>query len=220
VNGIHDMGGMQDFGPVVAEPDEPRFHAAWERRAFGMTLAMGALGQWNLDQSRFARESLPPGQYLASTYYQIWFEGLIRLMLERGLVTREELSDGKTRTPPLSVRTALMAHEVAPRLARGASTQRPATAPARFKPGDAVRTCNQNPPSHTRLPRYCRSKPGTIVKLHGAHVFPDSNALGAGEKPQWLYTVRFEARDLWGADTTATAVFVDCWEPYLEARDA
>ena len=56
------------------------------------------------------------------------------------------------------------------------------------------------------------------MKLHGAHVFPDSNALGAGEKPQWLYAVRVEARDLWGPDTTATAVFVDCWEPYLEAR--
>jgi nitrile hydratase len=220
VNGIHDMGGMQDFGPVVAERDEPQFHAAWERRAFGMTLAMGALGQWNLDQSRFARESLPPAQYLASTYYQIWLEGLIRLMLERGLVMREEFADGKIRTPPLSPGTALAAHEVAPRLARGASTQRPATAPARFKSGEAVRTCNRNPPSHTRLPRYCRGRPGTIVKLHGAHVFPDSNALGAGEKPQWLYTVRFEARDLWGADTTATAVFVDCWEPYLEARDA
>src|SRR5262249_14930158 len=160
---IHDMGGMQDFGPVVAEPDEPRFHAGWERRAFGMTVAMGTLGQWNLDQARFARESLWPAQYLASTYYQIWFEGLIRLRLERGLVTREELADGKIRTPPLSVPTALAAHEVAARLARGASTQRPATAPARFKPGDAVRTCNQNPPSHTRLPRYCRGRPGTIV---------------------------------------------------------
>jgi len=220
VNGIHDMGGMQDFGPVVAELDEPRFHAGWERRAFGLTLAMGALGQWNLDQSRFARESLPPAQYLASTYYQIWFEGLKRLMLERGLVTREELADGKIRMPPLSVPAALAAHEVMSRLARGAPTQRPASAPARFKPGDAVRTRHQNPPSHTRLPRYCRGKPGTILKLHGAHVFPDSNALGAGEKPQWLYTVRFEARDLWGADTTATAVFVDCWEPYLEAREA
>ena len=220
MNGIHDMGGMQDFGPVVAESDEPRFHAAWERRAFGLTLAMGALGQWNLDQSRFARESLPPGQYLASTYYEIWFQGLNRLMLERGLVTREELDDGKIRTPPLPVPTALAAHEVTSRLARGAPTQRQASAAARYKPGDAVRTCNQNPPSHTRLPRYCRGRSGTIVKLHGAHVFPDSNALGAGEKPQWLYTVRFEARELWGADTTATAVLVDCWEPYLEAREA
>ena len=218
MNGVHDMGGMQGFGPVAFESDEPRFHEDWERRAFGLTLAAGALGQWNLDQSRSARESLPPAQYLASSYYQIWFEALIRLMLERSLVNKQELADGKMRSAALPTTGALRAEAVAAVLARGGSTQRPASGPARFKVGDAIRTRNINPASHTRLPRYCRGKPGTIVKLHGAHVFPDSNALGTGEQPQWLYTVRFEAGDLSGSDTSATAVFVDCWEPYLAAR--
>ena len=216
MNGVHDMGGMQDFGPVVAESDEPPFHDEWERRAFGLTLAIGALGRWNLDQSRSARESLSPALYLASSYYRIWFEGLTRLMLERGLATREELADGKMRMRPASAAAVLLAERVAPMLARGASTQRPPLAPARLKVGDQVRARNINPPSHTRLPRYCRGRTGTIVTVHGAHVFPDSNALAAGEQPRWLYTVRFAAAELWGADTTASAVHVDCWEPYLE----
>jgi nitrile hydratase len=216
MNGVHDMGGMQGFGRVVAEANEPRFHHGWERRAFALTLGVGALGQWNLDQSRSARESLPPAQYLASSYYQIWFEGLIRLMLQRGLVRESELADGKMRNTALPVPPALKPEAVPAVIARSRSTQRPPAGKARFAVGDRVHTLNINPPTHTRLPRYCRGKPGTIVNVHGAHVFPDSNALGAGEQPQWLYTVRFEAADLWGEDSTATTVNVDCWEPYLE----
>jgi len=220
MNGVHDMGGMQGFGPVVPEADEPRFHHEWERRAFALNLGMGALAQWNLDQLRSARESLPPAQYLASSYYQIWVEGLIRLMLEHGLVTPQELADGKLRNPALPLPAALKAEAVAATLARGSSVERTLARKALFAVGDRVRTRNINPASHTRLPRYCRGKPGTIVRVHGAHVFPDSNALGAGEQPQWLYTVRFEAAELWGPDTTATTVNVDCWEPYLESRSS
>jgi nitrile hydratase len=82
--------------------------------------------------------------------------------------------------------------------------------------GDKVRTRNLNPATHTRLPRYCRDKPGTIARVHGFHVFPDVHATGRGENPQWLYSVRFEAADLWGPHTTASAVHVDLWEPYLK----
>lgn len=218
MNGVHDMGGLQNFGPVFPEPHEPPFHHEWERRAFGLTLAMGAVGQWNLDQSRAARESLPPAQYLANSYYQIWLDGLIKLMLERGLVTAEELADGRMRAAPARTSGPLTAEGVAPALARGNSTQRSLTSQARFAVGDAVRTLAINPLWHTRLPRYCRGKPGTVARVHGAHVFPDTNACGQGEQPQWLYSVRFEASELWGPDTTAAAVHVDCWEPYLEAR--
>jgi nitrile hydratase len=216
MNGVHDMGGMQDFGPVLSEADEPRFHHAWERRTFALTLAMGATGAWNLDQARRARESLVPARYLASSYYEIWLGGLLSLMTERGLVTPAEAMSGRAETPPRTLPRRLDAGSVAATLARGASTQRTSATPARFSPGDAVRTRNVHPATHTRLPRYCRGKPGTVVAVHGAHVYPDANALGAGEAPQWLYTVRFEAKDLWGADTTAAAVFVDCFEPYLE----
>ncbi len=210
------MGGMHGFGPVSPERDEPRFHHDWERRAFALTLAMGGTGAWNLDQLRRARESLAPARYLASSYYEIWLEGLLALLDERGLVSAAEAASGSALVPPGALPRRLAAANVASTLARGAPTVRPAPAPASFAPGDSVRTRNIHPPTHTRLPRYCRGKPGTIVAVHGAHVFPDANALGAGEAPQWLYTVRFDAHDLWGHDTSAAAVCVDCFEPYLE----
>lgn len=220
MNGPHDLGGLQAFGPVRIEPDEPWFHDAWERRAFAMTVAMGATGAWNLDRSRFARESLPPVDYLTGPYYRIWFDAMCALLREGGLVTDEELADGRVRTPPKPLARRLEAAQVEATLLRGSPTERPAPAPARFAVGDRVRARTIHPSGHTRLPRYVRGRVGTIVSLHGAHVFPDTNAAGQGERPCWLYTVRFEACELWGEDTTASAVHADCWEPYLEPVDA
>jgi nitrile hydratase len=216
MNGAQDLGGMQGFGRVVPDADGEHFHEAWESRAFALTLAMGATGSWNLDQGRFARESLPPAQYLASTYYRIWFEALVRLMLERGQVTEAELADGQMREPPSPLARVLSADAVPAVLALGAPTEREAPSPARFAVGDEVMARQINPATHTRLPRYVRGRQGRIVSLHGTHVYPDTHARGEGESPCWLYTVRFDARELWGADTTASSVFVDCWEPYLE----
>ena len=207
---------MQGFGPVRPEAGEPWFHDEWERRAFALTLAMGATGAWNLDQSRHARESMPPARYLSSSYYEIWLEGLVRLLHERGLVTDAELVDGRLRVPGTPLPRRLAADAVPAALAAGSPTGRPAPGPARFAPGDAVRARTIHPEGHTRLPRYVRGRPGTVVAVHGAHVFPDTHARSGDPDPKWLYTVRFEARALWGADTTAGEVHVDCWEPYLE----
>jgi hypothetical protein len=91
MNGVHDLGGMHGFGPVVPEPDEPVFHTAWERRAFALTLAMGAWGHWTLDAARFARERIPPAAYLATGYYEKWLLGLETLLVEHGLLTPEEI---------------------------------------------------------------------------------------------------------------------------------
>jgi nitrile hydratase subunit beta len=217
VNGAHDMGGMHGFGPVEPEPNEPPFHAEWERRAFALTVAMGATGEWNLDQSRFARESLPPREYLAKTYYEIWFAGLERLLQARGLVAADEMAAAQALHPPKPVRRRLAAADVVTTLGRGGPTVRQPTTPARFEVGDRVRARQINPPTHTRLPRYVRGHVGTIARVHGCHVFPDSHAQGLGENPQWLYAVRFEARELWGPDADASAkVSVDAFEPYLD----
>ena len=207
------MGGEQNFGPVVPEADEPVFHHRWEGRVLAMNLAMGATRQWNIDEGRFGIERIAPATYLRMTYYEKWFDRLCRMLVERGLVTREEIGDGKPRTAGKKV-SMLAADQVLATLKRGSISSREVATKARFKVGDRVRTKNMSPPTHTRLPRYCRDKPGTIAIVHGAHVYPDTNSLGR-EDPQWLYTVRFEARDLWGADTTADAVYADCWEPYL-----
>ena len=217
MNGAQDLGGQMGFGPVAPEPDEPAFHEAWERRAFAITVAMGFTGQWNIDMARFARESLPPAQYLASSYYEIWFEGLKRLIVAQGLVGNDEIGAGRSLRAPRPGIVALAHDRVAQALARGGPTERSAPGRARFALGDKVRTREMNPSHHTRLPRYARDKRGEVVAVHGAHVFPDSNAQGLGEDPQWLYTVRFDALELWGADTTAATVCVACWEPYLTA---
>lgn len=216
MNGAHDLGGAMGFGPVRPEADEPWFHEAWERRAFAITLAAGFTGQWNIDMARSARESLPPAQYLSSSYYEIWFEGLRRLLVDRGLVGHDELASGHSNTPAKAGVRALPAPGVPAALARGGPTERPASGPARYAVGDAVRARVMHPAHHTRLPRYVRGRVGTVIALHGAHVFPDTNARGLGEQPRPLYTVRFDAKELWGPDTTAGSVCVDCWEPYLE----
>lgn len=217
MNGAQDLGGMMGFGPIAPEADEPRFHAAWERRVFALTLAMGVTGAWNLDQSRHARESLDPARYLASTYYEIWLEGLVCLMRERGLVTALEMEDGCMVEPARPLKRRLAAGGVASALRAGGPTAREASAPARFEPGVAVRTRNMHPEGHTRLPRYLRGHAGEIVAVHGAHVFPDSHAHGGGENPQWLYTVRFSARTVWGEGCYPNdTVHADLFEPYLE----
>ena len=216
-DGVHDMGGARGFGKVVPEPNEPPFHAAWERRAFALTVAMARPGGWNVDMSRAARESLPPQDYLAKSYYEIWLAGLEKLMQERGLVTCEEIEAGHALHPAKPVKSTLTPEDVAQVLHRGAPTAREATDPARFAVGDRVRTRSVSVPTHTRLPRYVRGHVGVVELVHGCHVFPDTSALGAGENPQWLYAVRFSGRELWGADADPTAqVSVDAWDSYLE----
>jgi nitrile hydratase subunit beta len=217
MDGAQDMGGVEGFGPVQPEPDEPVFHGEWERRAFALTLAMSRPGGWNIDMSRFARENRPHDDYLSKSYYQIWLAGLEKLMIERGFVSEEELAKGQPLQPPKPIQNKLSSADVKAMLHRGGPTERDPTAPARYKIGDHVRMKTINPPTHTRLPRYVRGRAGTIELLHGCHVFPDTNSLGQGENPQWLYTVKFAGTELWGADADPTAsVSVDAWESYLE----
>lgn len=217
MNGAQDMGGLQGFGPIEIEADEPPFHAEWERRAFAITLAMGATGSWNLDKSRSARESLPPAQYLASTYYEIWFAALETLLADKELATPEELASGKMSEPAAPVARVLQADQVAGVLASGAPVEREAHRPAGFAVGDRVIAKNMHPTGHTRLPRYARGRQGVIASVHGVHVFPDSHAATGAEDPQWLYNVRFMARDLWGDQASPRdAVHIDLWEGYLD----
>src|SRR5262249_3663644 len=153
---------------------------------------------WSIDQARFAREALAPHVYLASSYYWRWFLALEANLLELGLVSAEEIAAGRALEPgkPLP-RGTLAAADVARVLKRGCFERKPA-APPRFSTGARVRARNIHPKAHTRLPRYARGHVGCIDRLEGCHVFPDATVLGRGEDPQWLYTVCFDARELWG----------------------
>lgn len=219
MNGGADLGGMMGFGPVVDEPGEPNFHADWEARVLGMIVAIGACGQWNLDQSRFARETLPPATYMSLPYYAIWLEAAVKLMTARGMISQAELAEGKALDAPVPIKRRLGKDDVAAALKAGGPVDRPAQGTPAFAVGDTIHTINIHPESHTRLPRYARDKTGTITRVHGFHVYPDTNAQGVGEQPTWLYQVSFAARTLWGEDRgMRDVVTLDLWEPYLRAR--
>lgn len=216
-NSIHDMGGMHGFGPVEPEADEPVFHADWEKRVYANRVSIGAAGLWTIDGGRAFLENLPPLTYLRS-YYARWFEGLERSLVAHALVGEDEIAAGRSLRPGRRLN-----RKMTPELARNfrgplRAYDRPAAAPAKFKAGDAVRTRNLNPLTHTRLPRYARDKAGTVEAVRGCHVFPDSAAVGAGDNPQWLYTVVFSARELWGDDADPKiSVSIEAFEPYLVA---
>lgn len=222
MNGVHDMGGMHGLGPVAPEPNDPVFHADWERRVFAMTVATGYSGKWNIDMSRYSREQMPGPEYLAAGYYDYWLHGLETLLEQNGLVTRAEtaarMRDAKAPAAPAPPGARVLKSadvEKVLRDPRGARVDE--DVPSKFKVGDRVRTKNINPVGHTRLPRYARGHVGVVDRDMGVWVFPDTNAAGQGQKPQHVSSVRFTARELWGADARANdAVYLDLWDDYLE----
>ena len=191
---VHDLGGRSGFGRVVVESAEPVFHAAWEGRVLGMVYVALGLGWVNLDAFRHGIERLEPARYLGSSYYERWLASLTTVLPEAGLLER-----GALRAEPTS-----------PGFAREL-----ARAP-RFELGDAVVARGSDSSGHTRLPGYARGKRGTIARAHGGFVLPDTNAHGRGEAPQYLYSVRFAARELWGERAEPRgSLHLDLFEPYL-----
>jgi nitrile hydratase subunit beta len=216
MNGVHDMGGMTCFGPVVREKDEPLFHAPWERRVFAMTmLSMGQVE--TLDGFRHAIERMDPAHYLESSYYEHWLSALETLAVEKGVLTAEELNGSIASITTIRNQPPLPPEAVPVVVNGGAPCNRnEGRLKPRFKVGDRVITKNLNPSGHTRLPRYVRGRQGEIHIVHGTFVYPDTNAHGKGEQPQPLYCVRFEARELWGPNATRRDhLYIDLWEDYL-----
>jgi len=220
MNGIHDMGGMHGFGRVEREKNEPVFHAAWEARVLGISRACSAQQLFNIDESRHAIERMAPLDYLGSSYYERWLDRNVRLLVEKGVITREELqrrmaqlAGGPDPAPPHRDPKLL------DRMLRATKERTPYRQPGpppRFETGERVLTRSDAPVGHTRLPRYARGKPGVIARVHGSFIFPDTNAHGQGEQPHALYSVRFDAAELWGASAEPRApVHLDLWERYL-----
>lgn len=218
MNGVHDMGGMHGFGPIVREEHEPLFHAPWEGRARSLAALTMARGSYNIDAFRYGIEQMAPAEYLRAPYFERWLSTVERNLIEQGFITAQEM-DERTRLfrdqPDAPMPPAGPA--VAPSQPSDSSNSARPGARPRFTAGDTVVTRNVHPTGHTRLPRYARGKRGVVIRSHGPHVFPDTNALGLGEQPQPLYTVRFDARDLWGDSVEgAQTVSLELWESYLE----
>jgi nitrile hydratase len=216
MNGVHDMGGMHDMGPISHETNEPVFHTRWESRVYAMDRALSAFHKWTLDAWRYHIESISPPDYLRMSYYEKWLRATESRVVQYGFVTTEELASGKAApgsakaTPALTVTMAGNYSRSIP------SANDPSIAPL-FQVGQRVRARNINPVGHTRLPRYARGKSGLILKDRGVYAFPDTSAAGLGAKRQHLYSVRFTASELWGeAASPRDLVHLDLWDDYLE----
>ena len=205
MNGPHDMGGLQCFGPVLIEENEPVFHEPWEKLVFAATMSsFGVLG--SIDAFRHAIERMVPEEYLQTTYYEHWLTAL---------ETRVDETDLRSQTPTTD---PLRAEDIEVIVPTGANYFRgDIVFEQRFQVGDRIRARNMNPTGHTRLPRYVRGRVGEIVSYYGNYVFPDTTAHDLGECPQSLYSVRFEAAELWGEKAVSRdAIYIDLWDNYLE----
>ena len=217
MNSVHDMGGMHGMGPIRPEKDEPVFHARWEARVFALNRAVGAWGKWNIDASRHQKEQIPAAEYLRMSYFEKFLVGMTELLINSGLVSAAEVQSGKPARGSKKVTPALTADKVSALVARGVPASRNTPVAPKFRVGQRIRSRNIHPAGHTRLPRYARGKFGTIERDHGVFVFPDTNAHFAGENPQHVYSVRFDARELWGAQSSPQdAVYVNLWDEHLE----
>jgi len=216
MNGIHDMGGMQDMGAVEYAKTEPVFHEAWEGRVYAISSVMQATGKLRLGL-RPPMEAIPPGEYLRMSYYERFLTSIIERMVASDLVTRAEINSGRPDPGSVKATLALSPGEAVAAQLKNPATRRKVPVAARFHAGQPVRALNMNPVTHTRLPRYARGKSGTIERDHGVFVFSDTNVYSLGEKPQHLYSVRFSARELWGHQAAPQdAVYLDMFDDYLE----
>lgn len=219
MNGVHDMGGMQGFGPVEREEHEPVFHQRWEGVAFAVVQATRARRLYNVDEFRYAIERMDPARYLAASYYERWLASAETNLIEKGLISREEL-DARTdllgRDPDAVPRAATTAAAVAqPPVRRSPPADE--TAPPRFRVGDEVIARNVNPTGHIRLPRYVRGKRGVIDAVRGPARLPDVSALGLPAPKETVYSVRFAGPELWGSSAEpGQSLYIDLWESYLD----
>ena len=217
MDGIHDMGGMDGFGPIPIENEGSVFHATWEARVWAMNTALGAWGKWNIDAGRYTLEQLDPALYLGSSYYQRWLYRTENILVDHGLVSREEIETPPTNRNTKKSQEPLSLDEVLTRQRNMRSARLNDDVAPRYHVGDQVRGRNIHPKGHTRIPRYVRGRLGIIDRDHGVFIFPDTNAVFAGKRPQHLYSVCFTAREIWGTKAVnKDKVYVDMWDDYLE----
>lgn len=224
MNGVHDLGGTDGLGPVVTEENEPVWHSDWEKAVFAMFPTNFARGHFNVDSFRHGIEKIHPADYLSSRYYEHWLHSIEHAVVDQGVVDADELEE-RTRhylenpDAPLPDRQDPELVSLVETISRGGGpARRESDKQPQFKVGDRVRIKDDIPREHTRRAKYVRGREGEVVMAHGAFIYPDSAGNGGPEAPEHVYTVKFDAAELWGeehADANGTVTF-DAWEPYLE----
>jgi nitrile hydratase subunit beta len=214
MDGVHDLGGREGFGPIVGKADDKPFHADWEMRAFGIKEVAAA--SWTIDWFRHCRELLVPVDYLTRPYFDQRITAVAAQMIDEGYLTLDEIKRGAsafTPKPGLPPQTAEAARAA---VGNPRSFAVSLNTPPRFALGESVRCRLDGGSGHTRLPGYVRGRAGVVHAHHGGHVLADASACGE-KRGEHLYTVSFASSDLWPeARGRADRVFVDLWESYLE----
>ncbi|MCS4096687.1 nitrile hydratase subunit beta [Rhizobium sp. BK176] len=216
MDGVHDIGGRQGFGPVPNKEDGEPFNAEWETRAFGIVQSSALGSGWTIDWFRHCRELIVPTDYLTRPYFDQWITTLAAQLVDEGYLTLQEIRSGASFFVPKPAYPADTAEASRAYVKEPKSYAREMSATALFAPGDSVRCSSLGSAGHTRLPGYVRGRQGVVHAHHGGHVLPDASAHGS-TKAEHLYTVGFEASKLWPeAEHAIDQVFVDLWESYLE----
>lgn len=216
MDGIHDLGGVEGFGPVPVKSGDKDFRDLedWEKRAFALNWSPIAPGS-TIDWFRHGLERMVPADYLAFSYFQKWCTNDLIRMLDNGTITLEDVKRGHVENPVAPPPSMTVEEAVADVAASAFSFERHTLQRPAFAVGDTVKARRHINANHTRLPRYVRGLEGAVLAHHGAHVLPDRNAEGV-EVPEHLYTIGFRAVTLWGEGSDPRDdVTLDLWESYL-----
>ena len=220
MDGVHDMGGMHGFGPVVVEGGDEVFHEAWEPRVFALYQLSNVRGLVGGPSGRAIRESMDPAHYLEASYYERWLWSAERRLEAKGTIAPGEVEvmmarQAVSEAPPTAADPKLAAEAVA-QLREGSPAMGIAANP-RFAPGDRVRVRRMHPDGHTRCPRYVRGAVGIVERVQGTDQLPDKAAYGLPTEPEAVYAVAFASHDLWGeSDESPWTVVLDLFDTYLE----
>jgi nitrile hydratase subunit beta len=204
MDGMHDLGGKQGFGPVRHTPHAPAFHADWEKRVNALYGLAVRKGVFNMDEYRHAIERMEPRHYLSAGYYERTLTSLATLCVEKGLTTRAELEQLAGGAFPLACPSA-----------RGRSNRADRQS---FAVGDQVRVRADYVPGHIRMPGYIRGHRGVVVGVSPPYPYPDAHAHGVAAQDEPTYDVRFSSADLWPQGAEAAFVNVAVFESYLQKQ--
>ena len=202
MDGMHDLGGKQGFGPVRHQPHAPVFHEPWEKRINALYGLAVRLGVFNMDEYRHAIERMEPRHYLSAGYYERTLTSLATLCVEKGVLTQAELQSLAGGAFPLALPLGPGRGNVAP--------------PASFQSGDRVRVRDEHVSGHVRLPAYIRGKTGVVVGVSPPYPFPDAHAHGVPAQDEPTCDVRFASAELWPQAADAAWVHVGVFVSYLE----
>jgi nitrile hydratase subunit beta len=222
VDGPHDIGGRDGFGPVRSTPGYRPFPTEWERRIFGVALALVGQRVMTMDEVRYARERMAPAEYLGSRYFEQWLASVETCLDEAGVHSMTEVDCGVAAlaAAPVDNRPNLPRPELLDQLLttmrRGLPRGEPPRVKASYSPGDSVRTISYSAPGHSRLPQYARGREGRVTAVLEPRPIPDRATHGEGTDPVPVYRVRFDGEELWGPRAEPhTTVDLDLWESYL-----